>query len=556
MQASGSAPEAQTLHQLSQAKQAETVEVRRMKRDLQTLHSDPSTLPKPPAAPTPANAVAAPQAAAQPAQQHHADMFPLGAGAQQAAAAAQLQVFSDQAVTAAMESSTAAGIAAAPRLTDGVTKTAQASAGDTTEIPDLAVAEGGANAADGDFTLGHARDATATNAPEATQASEAKQDVSMGTDQIGTSAVQPQADDVRPVATESAAGQEADTAGPAAQPRADGQKAKKQGTAAATGKPKGKRNPPPVQKGVAKRQKLKQTDRSYSEEAEAAMAPANQTARAYHADDDDDDDDEAAISSDEETMPAAVNSLAKTQSSKTKKALKGKAAAGKKRAGKASAITAHGKKHAAGTDGKAHAKAFGKKAAVKRGSTDASAVAADHNDVEDEDSMLLDDTDDKAQSITEAQDEAAAKVADQAEAPSAAATRERRAKPKEILETFAKQSPQKAKKPAKQQKLPFHKAAASSPKQSKATAAAAAATSAASDGAAETAAAPVAKAAKAKAGSEKKSAVSAEPVSSGKEAKGKQSKASPKSLQTQAKTHAKTAKQQKQRIAVGELKCI
>ena len=566
MQASSSAPEAQTLQQLSQAKKSEAVEARRMKRDLQTLHSDPSTLPKPSAAPTPANAVASPQVAVQPARQELAGEVPPGADTQQAAAAAQLQVYSDQAAaaSAARGSSPAAGTAAAPKLADGVTTTAQAAAEDTTEVPDLAVPEEGATATDEDRTPARAGDDRPITAPEAMQLSEAKQDAGMGTGQMGTSAAEPQAEIVRP---ESAKGQEADTADPA-QPRADGQKAKKQGKAAATDKPKGKQKAPLTQKGGAKRQKLKQDDRSYSEEAEAAVAPATQKARAHHAAADDDDDEEAAISSDEEAIPAALQSLTKTQRSKraaTVAAPKGKSAAGKKGARKVSATTAHVKKSAAGIVEKAHAKAFSKKAAVKRkNSTDTSAAAAaaaadgdddDHNDLEDKDSMLRNDIDVKAQTTTEAEHEAADEVAD--DAPPAAATRERRAKPQESYKSSAKHSPQKTKKPAKQQKLPFNKVAAGSPKQSKASAAVAA-VSAVSDGTAETAAAPVARASKAKAGSDRKSAASAEPVSGGKEAKGKQPKASPQTqaLQTQAKRHAKTGKQQKQKAAVGEHKCI
>ncbi|KAL3150703.1 hypothetical protein ABBQ32_000490 [Trebouxia sp. C0010 RCD-2024] len=564
--ASGSAPEAQTLHQVSQARQAlpATTEARRTKRDLHSLHFDPSTLPKPPAAPTPTPAdPTPPQAAGLSAQPAVAEGMPPRADPTHPPAAQGGHPNLTPAVdVAAIGSSTAAAAAAAPQLASSqasALNTARNAAGDAVGMPGLAVPDGQSPSADGDSTQAPAKD---DNPPEAGRAKEAAvlssksiRGASMETEPASTPATEAHAHDAGAVTAKTAGrGQTenpvtADAAGPVAEPPKGGsdQKPKQYSKAAAAGKPKGKRKPAPLQKGsFKKRQKLKQDDRASSEEAEAEAASAAEQAAAMDAGDEASSDEEPVVAA-----AAAAAMSAKTHSTKSKKAAamvgpKGKAAPGQKGTGKASATAAHARKSGGGMTEKAGARANNKKTAAKRNTaeTGAAASAAAASVFEDDDSMQHDhETADKAETGSEAEEEAAYEAA-----PAAAVARDRRAKGKETLKLPAKQSPQKGKKPAKQQKLQLSKGPTSGPKQSKASAAAAG-----SDAAADTGVAPAGKTAKGKAGSDRKFAASAEPTSGGKEGRGKQLKATPKSVPPQANTVAKSvksakpAKQQKQK---------
>ena len=540
LQASGSAPEAQTLHQLSLARQAESGEARQLKRDLQALHTDPSTFSPTPPIPNPASSVASGLAAQQgigeaPAndpQPRVADA--LVSSGQPAGAQAPASGAATAADTAGADPAAAGTAGDGAALTESANAdkslaVAAAGAGNQDGIIDLAGSEVTAGLDHMEDIQSAAADASAPGppAPEATQPDPQTSKASETLRAENAAVVSVHSEDETPAPNELDPG--AVTARQAeayAEDHAKDQQGASDGTgaqtedkqvaegehqdglqtapqpqpkAAATAKPKGKRKATATLKGNAKRQKGKQGDR------EASPAPDKPAAKAAAASPKAAADDEAAPA-----KAAAASAKATTTKGAAAKPAVSNAAApkqgvnkNKKAAPKASAADAR-RAAVAGSNKK-------RKAAAAAADTDDT-----HND---QPYQSAHDVRDDADEAVEAVDAEAQEAADEAMAASTATTRDRRSKAKEGR---APPDPQPVKRATKQQKLPFTKAPAGSPKPGKATGTAAAGTSASAAASSGAAAGTSSKAGKGKAAVDKKSGASSEPASSVKEVKGKQ----------------------------------
>ncbi len=516
LQASGSAPEAQTLHQLSQAKQDESLEAQRLKRDLQTLHTDPSTL-----GPTPypqTAATAATIAGSEQAAQQTAGVAPAAELQLQAASAL---VNPDQlaASSAAAPADTAAAVTAvegsAPADSTHADKPSAGTAvNDVVDVAEPEVGNDGAHA-DGSEAVAADEDAVMPQASNVTQEDSKSSKMPDAPEDEG-----PPADVVLPLDTRVTDRQkegdvhdhtkEEEQKGPGAsdatctepavqQPVEDElQEEPQQSKSAAPAKPKGKRKAAVPLKGNVKRQKGKQDDR------EASPAPDTAAGKT------------AAPSQKEDADVAPVRAAAAAKPAASKAQSVAAEAAATKQGGRfvkkgASSASGAGIKKAAAKPSAAATKKGGAATSGAKRKASAAALASDSD---------ADDTDnDKADhSADDAPDEAVEAAAAEADEAVAAppVSRDRRNKAKEAKLPPAPQPAQAVKKATKQQKLPFTKAAPSSPKPGKG-AAAATATSAAAAASAGTGS----KTSKGKA-SDKKSGASSEPASSAKEPKGKQ----------------------------------
>lgn len=547
LQASGSAPEAQTLHQLSQAKQAESVESRRLKRDLQTLHTRPSTLPPTPhqlpattaaPAPAPADVIAA---GSNPVQQNQiapdvphlqpaqALLDIQQAASPEAATGAPLHVAASEVAAAStgVEESTPVGstqaqkaAAACISAADGPNDVIDLAGSEAADDQDIDIRQSATAASDEDMPQAaelaqqDPQTSKASVAPEPADAAlhsaqpEEQMQSQQGQDhlpQVTHDATDMQTegsgemhaiaiagDDLQVAADALDAAEAAQESGQEDQPE---QPHQPQAKAAATTKQKGKRKAAATQKGSAKRQKGKREEREPSPAPEkAATSALNQAAAAA-----------AAAAASKPTAaanakPAVSAATAKTGAAKNKKGAAAAIKAGPAEARKASA------KSSAATSKKGGASTS---AASRKAET---AAAVDDDDDHQ--------SDDKAADVpvdTQIVAEESAVDPDEAAAEPAVATRDRRGKAKEVKTPSVPQPGQPVKKANKQQKLPFAKVPASSPKQSKATSASASA--AASSGAAGGTAS---KTGKGRAAPDRKSGASTEPASNVKELRGKQ----------------------------------
>ncbi|KAL0033947.1 hypothetical protein WJX77_012260 [Trebouxia sp. C0004] len=545
LRASGSAPEAQTLHQLSQAKQRESLEAQRLKRDLRTLHTDASTL-----GPTPY-----PQTAATPAtiadSQQSAGVAP-ATPAEFQLQAASVSVNPDQpaASTAAASADTAAAVTAvegsAPAGSTHADKPAAVTVVNDVDVAEPEVgndvghadANAEAVAADEDAVLPQALNVTQHDF-QGCQMSDAPKDEGSSADAVlllDTSSTDRQKeDDVRKHFEE--AEQQVPDASDATctetavqQPVEDElQEEPRQSKSAAPAKPKGKRKAAASLKSNAKRQKGKQNDR------EASPAPDTAAGKA----------DAQSQKEDADAAPVMAGAAAKPAASKAQ-SVAAEAAATKQggRTIKKGASTASGAgiKKAAAKPSAAATKKGGTATSGARRKASAAALASD-SDADDTDIDNADHSADDAPDEAHEAVEAAVAEADEAvAAPSV--PRDRRNKAKEAKLPPASKPAQAVKKATKQQKLPFTKAAPSSPKPGKA-----AVTATGTSAAAAASAGSGSKTSKGKA-SDKKSGVSSEPASSTKEPKGKQVKSSPKAA-APSKQQKNSGKQQKPKPATG-----
>ncbi len=507
LQASGSAPEAQTLHQLSQAKQDESLQADRLKRDLQTLHTDPSTL-----GPTPypqTAATAATIAGSEQAAQQTAGVAPATESQLQAASAS---VNPDQ-PAASTAADTAAPVTAvegfAPADSTHADKPLALSA-----VNDAAEAEVSKDVAhaDGSEAVAADKDAVMPQALNVTQQHSKVSRMSAALEDEG-----PPADAVLPLDTQvtdrqnegdvynhtEAEEQQVPGASDATctesavqQPVEDElQEEPQQSKSAAPAKPKGKRKAAVSLKGNAKRQKGKQDDRETSPAPDSAAAKA------------------AAQKEDADVAPVRASAAAAKPAASKAQSVAAEAAANKQggrfvKKGASSAKGAGIKKAPAKPSAAATKKGGAATSGAKRKAS-AAALASD-SDADDTDNDKADDSADDAPD--EAFEPAAAEADEAVAAPPV--SRDRRTKAKEAKLPPAPQPAQAVKKATKQQKLPFTKAAPSSPKPGKVPAAATATSAAASAGTGS-------KTSKGKA-SDKKFGASSEPASTAKEPKGKQ----------------------------------
>ena len=513
LQASGSAPEAQTLHQLSKAQQHESLEEGRLNKDLQILHTGPSTLgpiPYPQTAATAATIAASEQVA-----QQTAGVAP-AAELQLQAASALLSPDQPVASTAAASADTAAAVTAvessAPADSTHADKPPALTAVNDADVADPELGNDVAHA-DGSEAVASDEDAVMPQALHVTQEDSQGSKMPDAPKDEG-----PLANAVLPLDTRETDRQkeanvhdhieEEEQQVPGAseatctettvqQPVEDElQEEPQQSKSAAPAKPKGKRKAVASLKGKAKRQKGKQDDREAS--------PAADTAAGKTAAPSQNEDADAAPA-----RPAAA--AAKPAASKSQSVEPAAAKQGGRTVKKgASSASGAGIKRAAAKPSAAATKKGG--AAISSAKRKASAVAlAGDSDADDTDNDKADHSADNAPDKADQAVEAAAAEADDAVA-APPVTRDRRNKAKEAKLPAAPQPAQPVKKATKQQKLPFTKAAPSSPKPGKGADVAVAAAASAGTGS---------KTSKGKA-SDKKSGASSEPASSAKEPKGKQ----------------------------------
>jgi len=526
LQATGSAPEVQTLPHLSQAKQddcqAGSLEARRLKKDLQTLHTDPSTL-----GPTSYPQTAA--TAATIADSEQAAQWTTGVTS---ATELQLQAASplvnpDQLVasTAAASADTAAAVTAvqgsAPADSMHADKPSAVTAvNDVVDVAepevgnDVAHAEGSeAVAADEDAVMPQALNVTQQDA-EGSKVPDAPKDEAPPADAVlpldtGVTDRQKEGDVHNRTEEEEqqvpGASDATCTETAVQQPVEDElQEEPQQSKIAASAKPKGKRKAAASLKGNAKRQKGKQDDREASPVPDKAAGKAAAPSQKEHAD-------VAPVRAAAAAKPAASKAVAAQPVAAEAAATKQGGRTVKKGASSASGA---GIKKAAAKPSDAATKKGGTATSGAKRKASAAALASD-SDADDADNDKADHTADDAPDEAGQAVEAAVAEADEAVA-APPVPRDRRNKAKEANIPPATQPAQAVKKATKQQKLPFTKAAPSSPKPGKAavTATAASVAAAASAGTGS-------KTSKGKA-SEKKSGASSEPASSAKEPKGKQ----------------------------------
>ena len=512
LQASGSAPEAQTLHQLSKAQQHESLEEGRLKKDLQILHTDSSTLgpiPYPQTAATAATIAGSEQVA-----QQSAGVAPAAELQLQAASASfnpdqpvAFTAAASAAAVTAVESSAPADSTHADKP-PAVTAVNDADVADTELGNDVAHADGSeAVASDEDAIMPQALHVTQEGSQGSKMPDAPKDEGPLAnavlpldtreTDRQKEANVHDHTEEEEqqvPGASEATCTETA-----VQQPVEDElQEEPQQSKSAAPAKPKGKRKAVASLKGKAKRQKGKQDDREAS--------PAADTAAGKTAAPSQNEDADAAPA-----RPAAA--AAKPAASKSQSVAAEAAAV--KQGGRtvkkgASSASGAGIKRAAAKPSAAATKKGG--AAISSAKRKASAVAlASDSDADDTDNDKADHSADNAPDKADQAVEAAAAEADDAVA-APPVTRDRRIKAKEAKLPAAPQPAQPVKKATKQQKLPFTKAAPSSPKPGKGADVAVAAAASAGTGS---------KTSMGKA-SNKKSGASSEPASSAKEPKGKQ----------------------------------
>lgn len=546
LRASGSAPEAQTLHQLSKAKQDESLEARRLKRDLQTLHNDPSTLsptPSPQAAATAATITLSEQAA-----QQTSGVAPATESQLQAAGAL---VNPDQPVASTAADRAAAAVTAVEGSAPAdSTHADKPSAVSVVNDADVAEPEVGNDVphADGSEAVAADEDAVVPQAINITQHSSegSKMPDASKHEQSPAVAVLPLDKQVTDRQTEGdihdhnneqaqlpGASDATRTETAIQQPAEDElQEEPQQSKRVAPAKPKGKRKAVASLKGTAKRQKGKQDNREAS--PAAPDTAAGKTAAPSQQED-------AAAAAPVRPAAAAKPAASKAQSVAAE-------AAATKQGGRtvkkgASSASGAGIKKAAAKPSAAATKTGGTATSGAKRKARAAALASD-SDADDTENDKADHSADDAPDAAGQAVEAAAAEADEAvAAPSV--PRDRRNKAKEPKLPPAPQPAQAVKRATKQQKLPFTKVAPISPKSGKAgvTATATSAAAAASAGSGS-------KTGKGKA-SDKKSGASSEPASSAKEPKGKQVKSSPKAA-APSKQQKTSGKQQKPKAAAGK----
>lgn len=540
------------------------MEARRLKRDLQNLHSDPSTLPPthphPPSAAGDASAATSEQAGLPISQLKDADasvdasqLHTTQAMASPDQAAAGSAAPADTVVAAAAGDSLASVSAmdAAGQPPAAFT----AAAGGVNDVFDLAgpdtaaeqdMAEVPSAAADGDESMPQAPELVQQDQRISKASHASSLDTVLHSDQAQgkmqsqeLSHAAPASDDLTGIKQKGIAelkgeGRAGDEAADIAN-AADGEEQQRtqehqpeQAKSAAISKHKGKRKAAAAFKGSAKRQKGKQDSREASPAVEqaAALAPKGAAAAAVVP---------AKLSSalnsaaaSVATVPkaataaattakpagsaskaaAAAAALAKTGVAKSKKG----AAAG----AAAKASTANAEKASGKSSGSAKKAAAGMPGASKKRVKTAAAAQADAVDSDDDCTQASDAADESA----DAEEGAEAAANEAAAAAPVAATRDRRSKAKEVRQNPVLQPSQPVKKATKQQKLPFTKAPAAIPKQSKASSAATGIT--ASGAASSGAAAPAVKLIKGKVAPDRNPAASSELASSAKLPKGKQ----------------------------------
>ena len=565
LQASGSAPEAQTLHQLSQAKRSESVEARRHKRDLQNLHSDPSTLPPthphPPSAAGDASAAISEQAGLPISQLKDADASvdasqlhttqtmasPDQAAAGSAAPADTVVAAAAGDSLASVSAMDAAGRppAASTAAGGGVNDVFDLAGPDTAAEQDMAVVPSAA--ADGDESMPQAPELVQQDQRISKASHASSSDTVLRPDQAHgkmqsqeLSHAAPASDDltgmkqtgIAELKGEGRAGDEAADIANAAdgeqqQRTQEHQPEELQAKSAAISKHKGKRKAAAAFKGNAKRQKGKQDSREASPAIEqaaalvhkgaaaAAVVPAKPSSAPSSA--------AASVATVPTAATAATTAKAAGSASKAAAAAAAPAKTGVAKSKKgavagaaAKASTANAEKASGKSSGSAKKVAAGMPGASKKRVKTAAAAQADAVDSDDDCTQASDAVDESA----DAEEGAEAAANEAAAAAPVTATRDRRSKTKEVRQNPVLQPSQPVKKATKQQKLPFTKAPAASPKQSKASSAATGIT--ASGAASSGAAAPGVKLTKGKVAPDRNPAASSELASSAKLPKGKQ----------------------------------